>query len=78
MPRREPEGHLDIDKYCFCLLYTSPLMIRGRHDVCVALRGAVVVEAAVAIALARVLRAASKSTGEEYGDIWNPGKNPHK
>ncbi len=30
----------------------EPLAIRGRHDVCVALRGAVVVEAAVAIALA--------------------------
>ena len=31
-------------------------MIRGRHDVCVALRGAVVVEAAVAIALANFIR----------------------
>lgn len=30
----------------------SPLNIRGRHDVCVALRGQVVVEAAVAVALA--------------------------
>ena len=30
----------------------EPLTIRGRHDTCVALRGAVVVEAAVAIALA--------------------------
>lgn len=33
---------------------TEPLTIRGRHDVCVALRGAVVVEAAVAIALAEL------------------------
>ena len=32
------------------------LEIRGRHDVCVALRGAVVVEAAVAIALANFIR----------------------
>lgn len=31
------------------------LVIRGRHDVCVALRGAVVVEAAVAIALADLM-----------------------
>lgn len=30
----------------------APLQIKGRHDACVALRGAVVVEAAVAIALA--------------------------
>ncbi|HIW65332.1 MAG TPA: chorismate synthase [Candidatus Alistipes intestinipullorum] len=35
----------------------EPLTIRGRHDVCVALRGAVVVEAAVAIALANFLKA---------------------
>ena len=34
----------------------EPLEIRGRHDVCVALRGAVVVEAAVAIALANFIR----------------------
>lgn len=34
----------------------EPLMIRGRHDICVALRGAVVVEAAVAIALANFIR----------------------
>ena len=34
----------------------EPLTIRGRHDVCVALRGAVVVEAAVAIALANFIR----------------------
>jgi len=34
----------------------EPLMIRGRHDVCVALRGAVVAEAAVAIALANFIR----------------------
>ena len=34
----------------------EPLEIRGRHDVCVALRGAVVVEAAVAIALADLWR----------------------
>lgn len=34
----------------------EPLTIRGRHDVCVALRGAVVVEAAVAIALANLIR----------------------
>lgn len=33
----------------------APLMIRGRHDVCVALRGAVVVEAAMAIALADLI-----------------------
>ncbi|MEG1623117.1 MAG: chorismate synthase [Alistipes sp.] len=33
----------------------SPLTIRGRHDVCIALRGAVVVEAATAIALADLL-----------------------
>lgn len=31
---------------------TAPLTIRGRHDACIALRGAAVVEAAVAIALA--------------------------
>lgn len=34
----------------------EPLSIKGRHDVCVALRGAVVVEAAVAIALANFIR----------------------
>lgn len=34
----------------------EPLIIRGRHDVCVALRGAVVVEAAIAIALANFIR----------------------
>ena len=34
----------------------EPLTIRGRHDVCVALRGAVVVETAVAIALANFIR----------------------
>lgn len=34
----------------------EPLEIRGRHDVCVALRGVVVVEAAVAIALADLLK----------------------
>ncbi|MDE5708353.1 MAG: chorismate synthase [Alistipes sp.] len=34
----------------------EPLTIRGRHDVCIALRGAVVVEAAVAIALADMMR----------------------
>ena len=34
----------------------EPLEIRGRHDTCVALRGAVVVEAAVAIALANFIR----------------------
>lgn len=34
----------------------EPLAIRGRHDVCIALRGAVVVEAAVAIALANFIR----------------------
>ena len=34
----------------------EPLEIRGRHDVCVALRGAVVIEAAVAIALANYVR----------------------
>lgn len=34
----------------------EPLTIQGRHDVCVALRGAVVVEAAVAIALADLMR----------------------
>lgn len=32
----------------------EPLVIRGRHDRCIALRGAVVVEAAVAIALAEL------------------------
>jgi chorismate synthase len=30
----------------------EPLIIKGRHDVCITLRAAVVVEAAVAIALA--------------------------
>lgn len=34
----------------------EPLRIRGRHDVCIALRGAVVVEASVAIALANFIR----------------------
>lgn len=34
----------------------EPLTIEGRHDVCVALRGAVVVEAAIAIALANFIR----------------------
>lgn len=34
----------------------EPLQIKGRHDVCVALRGAVVVEAAVAIALSNFMR----------------------
>ncbi len=33
-----------------------PLRIRGRHDACVALRGAVVAEAAAAIALADLMR----------------------
>ncbi len=33
----------------------EPLILAGRHDVCIALRGAVVVEAAVAIALADLL-----------------------
>ena len=32
--------------------HVEPLLIRGRHDACIALRGAVVVEAAAAIALA--------------------------
>lgn len=36
----------------------EPLEIRGRHDVCIALRAAVVVEAAVAIALADLYRTA--------------------
>ena len=35
---------------------TEPLTIRGRHDVCIALRATVVVEAAVAIALADLTR----------------------
>lgn len=34
----------------------EPLRIEGRHDVCIALRGAVVVEASVAIALANFIR----------------------
>ncbi|MEG0807968.1 MAG: chorismate synthase [Alistipes sp.] len=34
----------------------EPLRIRGRHDVCVALRGSVVVEAAIALALANFIR----------------------
>lgn len=34
----------------------EPLVVRGRHDVCIALRGAVVVEAAVAIVLADLSR----------------------
>lgn len=34
----------------------EPLSIRGRHDVCIALRGAVVVEAAIAVALANFIR----------------------
>lgn len=34
----------------------EPLTVRGRHDVCIALRGAVVAEAAVAIALANFIR----------------------
>lgn len=33
-----------------------PLSVRGRHDVCIALRGAVVVEAALAIVLADLIR----------------------
>ncbi|MDE5815170.1 MAG: chorismate synthase, partial [Alistipes sp.] len=33
----------------------EPLVAGGRHDTCIALRGAVVVEAAVAIALADLL-----------------------
>ena len=32
----------------------APLRIKGRHDVCIALRAAVVVEAVVAIALAEL------------------------
>jgi chorismate synthase len=32
----------------------EPLVIRGRHDVCIALRAAVVVESAIAIALAEL------------------------
>ncbi|MDE6624680.1 MAG: chorismate synthase [Alistipes sp.] len=42
--------------YNFATGRVEPLVIRGRHDVCVALRGAVVVEAAVAIALADLIR----------------------
>lgn len=38
--------------YDFDTQRMAPLTIRGRHDVCVALRGAVVVEAAMAVALA--------------------------
>lgn len=38
--------------YHFGTGHIEPLAIRGRHDACVALRGAVVVEAAMAIALA--------------------------
>ncbi len=34
----------------------EPLIIRGRHDVCVALRGAVVVESAIAITLCNFIR----------------------
>lgn len=41
----------DLERDC-----VAALAIRGRHDVCVALRGAVVVEAAVAIALADLVR----------------------
>ncbi|MDE6711144.1 MAG: chorismate synthase, partial [Alistipes sp.] len=33
----------------------EPLSVGGRHDVCIALRGAVVAEAAVAIALAEMM-----------------------
>ena len=34
----------------------EPLSVRGRHDVCIALRGAVVVEAAMAVVLADLTR----------------------
>ena len=44
------------ETYNFTTDRIEPLEIRGRHDVCVALRGAVVVEAAVAIALADLTR----------------------
>ena len=43
------------ETYNFTTDRIEPLEIRGRHDACVALRGAVVVEAAVAIALADLL-----------------------
>ena len=36
----------------FTLYYIETLVIPGRHDVCIALRGAVAAEAALAIALA--------------------------
>ncbi len=42
--------------YNFATGRVEPLRIRGRHDVCVALRAAAVVEAAVAIALADLRR----------------------
>lgn len=44
------------ETYNFTTDRIEPLEIHGRHDVCVALRGAVVVEAAVAIALADLMR----------------------
>lgn len=40
---------LTYDRACYAV---APLQIKGRHDACVALRGAVVVEAATALALA--------------------------
>ena len=40
------------DTYNFDSNCIEPLIIKGRHDVCIALRAAVVIEAAVAIALA--------------------------
>ena len=43
------------ETYNFTTDRIEALEIRGRHDACVALRGAVVVEAAVAIALADLL-----------------------
>ncbi|MBR5850123.1 MAG: chorismate synthase [Alistipes sp.] len=46
---------LTYDAECDCV---APLQIKGRHDACVALRGAVVVEAAVALALADLSRRA--------------------
>jgi chorismate synthase len=40
--------------YNFDLGCVAPLTVTGRHDACIALRAAVVVEAAVAVALAEL------------------------
>lgn len=47
-----PSISIEQESFDFALGHIAPFKIPGRHDACIALRGAVVVEAALAIALA--------------------------